>query len=90
MEAAVIVYKNQHPEAIRGRQRGDRGPLRTVKYILTELPRLRQLRHEDNGASLKDRIVLHLDGITYNNVADLRRVLGRMDEPTTSSTSCTA
>lgn len=81
MEAAVIVYKTQHPEATHADVAEETEvPERTVGYILTELPRLRSMRDADNGTSLKDRIVLYLEQMDFKNVADLRRVLGRADD----------
>jgi hypothetical protein len=57
-------------------------PERTVRYILTDLPRLRRTRDGTEGeGSLRERILATLSVIgTVGDVAELQRVLGKADD----------
>lgn len=56
-------------------------PERTVKYILTDLPRMRRMNNGEakTQASLKERIVEVLRDVDVNDVPELRRLLGYAD-----------
>jgi hypothetical protein len=58
-------------------------PERTVKYILTELPRLRKSRSGDGEpeGSLRERILVTLQHLgEVKTVAELQRIMGRADD----------
>ena len=55
-------------------------PERTVRYVLAELPGLRRSKDvEKANATLKQRILWTLDVLNFDNVSELRKVLGRAD-----------
>ena len=82
LEARVIAYKTRNPLANYARiaELTDL-PERTVKYILTELPRLRATNDGEatHQGTIKQRILWTLDALDMKNVPELRRVLGRAD-----------
>jgi hypothetical protein len=58
-------------------------PERTIKYILTDLPRLRRVNDGEfaTKGSLRERILWLLEEIDVKSAAELRRILGMADTP---------
>lgn len=81
LEARVIAYRTRFPlvdYAELGRILDL--PERTIKYILTDLPRLRATNDaEARVGTIKQRIMWTLAALDMKNVTELRRVLGRND-----------
>lgn len=84
MEAAVISAREGMGAVAYSDIAQETGlPERTVKYILTDLPRLRRGKAgEANAAkSLKERVFDYVEAIgTIKDVAELRRILGMGDD----------
>ena len=80
LEARVIAYRTRFP-LVDYKELSDMLdiPVRTIQYVLTELPRLRAANGEGKEGTLKQRILWTLDALDMDNVAELRRVLGRAD-----------
>ena len=80
LEARVIAYRTRFPLVDYAELSNMLDiPTRTIQYILTELPRLRAANGEGKEGTLKQRILWTLDALDMDNVAELRRVLGRAD-----------
>jgi len=81
LEAAVIAYKTRFPLSDYAELGSMLGlPERTVRYVLTDLPRLRATGDaEAKAGNIKQRILWILDALPMENVPELRRVLGRAD-----------
>jgi len=80
LEARVIAYKTRFP-LVDYKELGDMLglPVRTIQYIVAELPRLRAANGEGRAGTLKQRILWTLDALDMDSVTELRRVLGRAD-----------
>lgn len=83
LEAKVLAARTRNPLDDHAALAEATGvPTRTVKYILLDLPRLRRMGSDETKAegSLKQRIMWVLEEMDMQNVAELRRILGRADD----------
>ena len=81
IEQQIQMYKDQHPGAsVTDISDELMYSERTVRYVLYDLPRIRRNSHDEGSdASQKQRILLALRAMDYNNITDLRKTLGRSD-----------
>jgi hypothetical protein len=83
MEMQVVAYKTLHPlDSYAAMSEELDLPKRTIEYILIDLPRLRRIYKPDEvETTTKQRILAALSAIgVFDNVTELRRVLGRSDD----------